>query len=295
MQLTHEKSSGVVEIQRAGSRRVNPHLVLDAGAGYAVARAHAAVGVELELGHQEHTEPLDTRRRIRRARKHHVYDVFREIVLTGRDEAFGAIQNVAAIVPGRSPGADQTQIGAALGLRQTHGAAPTSFHQRRQPDLLQRLAAVAADELVCPVTQTGIHGEGQIGGAEHLGDQGIHGRRQSLTAIVDVGRNAGPTGGGELPVSFLEAVGRAHHTVLQPAPLLVAAAVQRLQDRLAEPAGFVEHRVQHIGREILVARQALQLLVGKQLVQHEFHVLEGCVVNRHMDLTAPVGASPLRG
>ena len=94
--------------------------------------------------------------------------------------------------------------------------------------------------------------------------------------MLAVGRETGPAGGDERLVGLLESLRRTHHAVLQPATLLVTAAVQGLQNRAAEAAGFVEHRVQHIGSEILVARQRLDLLIGKQLVQHETHIGNRC-------------------
>ena len=67
-ELADQEALGAVEIEHAGRLRLDAHLLLDAAAADAVARAHLAVRLRQELRHQEQRDVLGAARRIRQAR-----------------------------------------------------------------------------------------------------------------------------------------------------------------------------------------------------------------------------------
>ncbi len=103
---------------------MDAHLLLDIADRHAVARPNRAIVVHVELWHDEQRHALDALGAARDFRQHKVNDVVRHVVITGRDEDLLARNFVRAIVLRFSFGAHQAQIGAAMRLRQVHGAGP---------------------------------------------------------------------------------------------------------------------------------------------------------------------------
>ena len=66
----------------------------------------------------------------------------------------------------------------------------------------------------------------------------------------------GPAAVAEQAIGLLEALGRAHHAVLEMTALLVAGAVERLQHLLADLRRLFEHGIDDVAGDVLEAGQA---------------------------------------
>ena len=126
----------LLEIDHRGRRRLDPHLVLDRAAGHPVAgpgNGLAVLFLGQEFGHQEQRNAPDALRRIGQTGEHQMENVLGQIVLAGGDEYLGAGDPVGPVatnlVIGLGLGADETQIGAALGLGQAHRPGPAPVDQ----------------------------------------------------------------------------------------------------------------------------------------------------------------------
>jgi hypothetical protein len=100
LDAAHELAvAGVVfaEVQHAGGRAVDAHLVLDGGDGDVVALPRRAVVVDAALRHDEEREALGAGGRAVDAREHEVHDVVGEIVIARGDEDLRAADRVAAV------------------------------------------------------------------------------------------------------------------------------------------------------------------------------------------------------
>ncbi len=292
MRLADEIALGRLEIDDAGGRCLDAHLVLDRAAAHAVARARGAVLLDLVFGHDEEADAVDARRRAGDARQHEMDDVVGEVVLAGGDEDLGAGNLVGAVAGRLRSGADLPEIGAALRLGQAHGAAPGAVDQARQEFPLLLGAAVAADGAIGAARQARIHAEGHVGRGHHLLDEEIERVRQPLPAVIGIGGERGPAALAEQRVGRLEALGRAHRAVLVGAALLVAAAVQREEHFLGDLGAFLEHRLEHVGRRLLVSRQLRQLADIEQFLQHEAIFAQRRLVEGH-EVLRDTGAFPL--
>ena len=119
--FSHQEPSGSIEVDHAGGRGLDAHLVFDGTAGHAIALV-ASLG-QLP-GHQEQGNPLRACGRIRQARQHQMNDVVAQVVLASRDEYLGAGNQVGAVLRGHRAGLEKAQICARMGFRQAHGASP---------------------------------------------------------------------------------------------------------------------------------------------------------------------------
>ena len=128
----NQKAGGVVEVHHASGVAVNAHLVLQRATGNTVALADFATGIGQELGHDKQGDALGAFWCVRQAGQYDMYDVFCHVVLTGRNENLGAAHLVAAVRLRLGLGAQQAQVGTAMGFGQAHGAGPLSRYQLSQ-------------------------------------------------------------------------------------------------------------------------------------------------------------------
>ena len=135
--------------------------------------------------------------------------------------------------------------------------------------------------VVGAVAEARVQLEAEVRGADELLHHELHGVRQPLPAVVGVAGQPGPAALAEGGVGFLEALGRGDHAVLQPAALLVAAAVQRLEDVFANLGRLAEHGVDQVGGMLLVAGEPGQFADVEEFVEHEAHVVERRLVDGH--------------
>jgi hypothetical protein len=124
-----------------GGAAMDAHLLFERDAAQVIAIAERAVGTHEKLRHDEQRNAFDARRRVRRAREHHMHDVLGHVVLAIGDEDLlpGNAIDGAVLDRPRPQGAD---IGAGLGLCQVHGPGPFAADQLRQIGPLLRGAAV---------------------------------------------------------------------------------------------------------------------------------------------------------
>ena len=272
---THQPAHGVLELQGAGGRGADAHLVLDAGAADAVALAGTPAVRPLggeELGHDEEADAARAGGGIGQLREHQMDDVLGQVVLAGADEDLGAGHAAAAVVCGHGPGANQAEVGATLRLGQAHGARPRAVGELGQEDPLQPLVGMRRERIVGAVAKAGIDGEREIGAGEHLLERDVDQFRQALAAPLGGGGDPGPAAGAERRVGRLESPRRSHDAVLVGAALLVAGAVQRRELALGKLGRLLEHAVDQLGRGLLAAWQLGERLRTQQLVQDEPHV-----------------------
>ncbi len=95
VRLADEEALGAVEVDDAGGRRLDPHLVLDRAAGDAIRDELAPLFAHLR--DDEEADPLDAGRGIGEARQHQVDDVLGQVVLAAGDEDLAAGEAVGAL------------------------------------------------------------------------------------------------------------------------------------------------------------------------------------------------------
>ena len=122
-------------------------------------RAEAAVVPGQELGHQEQADTLHPRGGVGQARKDKVNHVVGQVVVSCRDEDLGPGHAIAAVVLRHRAGAEQAQVGAAMGLGQAHGPRPFTADHPGQVGPLQILRSVSLDRGGGAVSQAGVQAE----------------------------------------------------------------------------------------------------------------------------------------
>ena len=208
-------------------------------------------------------------------------------MLTGADENFVTGQRISAVRLRLGAGAQKTQVGAAVGLGQAHGAGPFAAGELGQVQRFLRIIAVRMQGLVSAVRQARVHGPGLVGRIEHFIQAQIQRKRQSLAAVDRVCRQRGPTAFDVFGVSLFETFGRAHFMrgFVQRATFGVTADVQRKSHLGGELAGLFQHGVDGVGINIGMLRQML-VVIGdfEHFVQDKLHVAQGRCVLSHENL-----------
>ncbi len=97
VRLADEPALGAVVIHHASGIGVNAHLVLECAAGHFVGCPERTIRLDQDLRHDEQRNALDASGRAFDAGKHKMNDVFRQIMLAGRDEDFFAKNRVGTI------------------------------------------------------------------------------------------------------------------------------------------------------------------------------------------------------
>ena len=162
------EGAAVVAIGEDRSRAaMDAQLVLERDGADVVARAELAVGADHDLRHDEQRDALHARRRIGRARQHHMDDVLGHIVVAIGDEDLLAGDAVMLAVLHRA-GAQRADVGAGLRLGQVHRAGPAAMDQRRQVLRLLRRRAEAVQQLDGGLGQQRAEAEGHVGAVPHL-------------------------------------------------------------------------------------------------------------------------------
>ena len=276
MLLADQEAGRLFIGHHAGGVAVDAHLLFQARAEDLVALPRGSVGLGQELRHDEEADALHASRTALDPRQHEVDDVLDHVVLTGADPDLLAADPVGAVSLRHSLGAKQAKVGAALRLRQVHGAAPFRRAHLRQVERLLLGRAAVMDGGVGAGGEAGIHAERHVGGGQHLLERGRHHGGQALTAIFRIAHQVRPAGLDHLLIRRLEA-GRGLDRVIRGpgAAFLVADAVQRGQHLLAEPPALLENLIHRIDVGVLEARQ-----VGVGLEIEDVAQDEGVVTDR---------------
>ncbi len=168
-------------------------------------------------------------------------------MLAGGDEDLGTGQLVAAVAVLDRPRFDQAQIGAAVGLGETHGAGPGAVHQFRQIGAFLLVRAVGVDGVIGAHAQARINAKGEVARADHFLHRIGDGVGRILAAELGIAGEPGPAALGKFGISLLEALGRSHHAVFIMAAFLVTRTIQRKQDRFAKLARLLQDGLHQIG------------------------------------------------
>src|SRR5580658_8699769 len=277
---------GVVEIQHTGRIAFDPHLLLDAAGGDAVAMGHApSLGIDQEFRHQEEIY----RRQIvvqlafvvRDLGDHRVHDVVGHVVIAAGNEDLRSGDPIAAVGLEYRLGLHQLEVGAAMRLGQAHGAGPFARHHARDDMLAHPGLAGLPDRLSRRRGQSSVHIEGLIGRRRHLGEGQAHHERQIGAARRLRRAQPVPSRFAELPERFLEALGCPHDTVFQHASFFITALIYRLEHFLEEFSTPFEHGSGHVRCQVGKARQIGALFDPEQIVEHEQEIFHGCLIAWH--------------
>ncbi len=133
----------IVEIEHAGRRALDAHLVLDRAGHDVIALADRAVVVDTKFWDQEQADATRAFRRTFDSCNHHVNDVFRKVVVARGDEDFGAADVESAVIVGHGFRRQQAEIRAAVRLAKAHRAGPGALHhvwQKLRTNFVTRIA-----------------------------------------------------------------------------------------------------------------------------------------------------------
>jgi len=157
-------------------------------------------------------------------------------------------QPVTAIGLRLGLGAQQPQVGAAMGLGQAHGAGPLAARHLGQIGLLLGLCAVGVQALIGAVGQAGVHGPGLVGAVEHFVKTLVHHDGQALAAISRITTQRRPAPGHKGLVGGFEAFGRfdVMGLTVELAALRIPHGVQRRQDVGGEFPALFQHGGQSV-------------------------------------------------
>ncbi len=282
--LAHQGAHGAVDGDLCGGIAMDAHLVLQARAADRVARPQRAIGVDEELGYQEQADALAAFGRIGQAGQHQVHDVVGHVVLTGADEDLIAGDLVAAIGLGLGLGAQQTQVGAAMGLGQAHGASPLAAGELGQVELFLLVRAIHMERLIGAVRQAGVHGPGLVGAVEHFIQALVQHKGQALAAIGAVAGQGRPAAFHILGIGLFETLGRRHTRIgrVARAAFSVARQVERLHHFDRELAGLFQDRIHGAAVDVGIGGQLRKTGGQAQHFLHEeLHVAQRRGVLRH--------------
>ena len=270
----------------AGRARVDAELVLDRHGIHVVAFARRAVGIQLELRHEEQRDALRALRRARQARQHEVHDVLRHVVVAPRDEDLAAGDQVAGRLAARrawSAPKDPSPPAARS------GTSCRSIHRRSASRGTAASARPSRDGRSPgsrPATAPGTSAKATLAPA-HISSQAIE---------MVFGRPCPPNSGfdampGQPPSQNLR-IGRGE---LRPAPAPRGRRPARPCDHrsgwsaqappLAKRAGFLEHGLRPCPRSTpRISRQRDNVLEIDEVLDRELHLLQGGLVVGHVPL-----------
>jgi hypothetical protein len=233
-----------------------------------------------ELRHDEERDALDALGPAGDLRQHEMDDVLGHVVVARGDEDLLTRHAVGAIGLRFGLRAHQAEIGAAMGLGQVHRAGPVAGHHLGKPLGFLFVGAVRDDRRGRAVGQALVHGEGLVGGREHLAHRRVHQVGQALSAEFLRHVDRGPGVFLHLLEGVLEARRRVDDAVFEAAALGVADRVQRCQNLGADLAGLFEDGGGEVAVEIGVTGDPG---IGdlQDIVQNVLHVLGGGGVARH--------------
>ena len=262
---------------------MDAHFLFKLANGHTVALTQRAVLFHDELRNDEQRHAFDAVWPAGDLRQNKVNDVFRHVVITGRDKDFLARDLVAAVFLRNRLRAHQTQIRATMRFGQVHGAGPLAGGHLRQKCLLLLVRTVEIDGRIGTMGQALVHVERHVRRHKRFLRGCVHQVGQALPTIFRVTIQRGPAAFFHDLERFFKAVRRAHHAVFQHATLLVADCVQRHQHFRGHLARFLDHRAGKVAVQLFVAGD---ILLGRvqNVVQDELHVFHRCGIARHVGL-----------
>ncbi len=143
-----DRGSAVLpEGELAGRRRLQPHLVFQAGDEDAVTLSgFSGFRVGQVFRNQEQAEPLGSRARTLGSREHQVQDVLEQIVgVAVGDEPLDAVDVPGAVAGLDGLRASRADIGSGVGFGEHHGGGPVSLDAQLRPVSLLFVPDVVQD------------------------------------------------------------------------------------------------------------------------------------------------------
>ena len=207
---------------------------------------------EQEFGHQKQRNALGAGRRVGQPRQHEMDDVVGEVVLAVGDENLLAGDAIAAVGCALGLGAQGADVGAGLRLGELHRAHPFAGDELRQIGALELVAAVLSQRIDAGHGQHRAEAEGHGGRVPHLDAGGVDGVRQTLAAPLRGSGKPVPAGLRPGAIGLLPARRRGDGAVLERRAVLVADRVERRENVGREPAGLLEHGLDHVLAEVAV-------------------------------------------
>ena len=167
-----------------------------------------------------------------------MHDVSGHVVFAGADENLGAGNGVGAVGLGFGLGAQQTQVGTALGFGEAHRTCPLAGDQFGQvfPFLLG--VAVRLNRVDGAVAEAGIHDPGPVGRSGQFIDHDTEHIGHALAAILHIRAQCRPAIFNVLAVGLLVTCGGGDAFLAPVATFLVAGAIQGRYDVLRKARGL---------------------------------------------------------
>ncbi len=275
VRLADDPAFRAVQVHLAGRIAVDAHFFFDGAAGDRVAFTDRTVRVRQEFRHQEQRDAFRAFRCVRHAGQHQVQDIFRHVVLAGRDENLVAGDGPGTVCLRQRLRAQQAQVGAAVRFGQAHGARPFARHQFRQIHFLLVVGAVFLQALVGAVRQARVHGPGLVRRVQHFIERIVQHDGQALAAVLRIASQGRPAAFDVLFIRFFKAFRRGHvfRDGIVVAAFAVAGVIQGEQHFGSELAALFQYLVDDIGVDVGVRRHLLQFFFHLQeLMQNELHI-----------------------
>ncbi len=267
------------EIEQAVRGAAIAHLVIQAGQHDIVALADAAVGVDQLLRYDEQRNALDARDQlavlIRNLGQHQVHDVFRQLMLAGRDPHLVAAQPVAAVGLGFGARDDVRQRGAGLRFRQAHGAEEAPF-QHRLDEGLDLLGRTALEQGIGVADGQKRVGRGADVGALEVGEAGLlHHARQLHAAQFEILAGGHQAGLAKRLQRHADLGNHLYAFAVEMRFLLVVFLVVRREQVGGDLLAGIHRRVEGFAAVVGEARPAGQALDIQPFVEQEFEIAAG--------------------
>ncbi|MND37789.1 hypothetical protein D3C80_284830 [compost metagenome] len=203
-------------------------------------------------------------------------------MFAGGDEDLLAGNLIAAVALRNRLGAQQAEIGAAMGFCEVHGAGPGAFDHLRQIGFLLLLRAMHENGGNRTLREARIHHQRQVGRRHIFADSCMQRIGQALPAELRRNGKADPAAFTIGVISVLETIGHGDRTVIGAlAALAVAGKVEREKPLLGKLCGLAGDRLDHVGGCILKAGQVVIPLQAENVVQDKKRVFNWGLVNRH--------------
>jgi hypothetical protein len=194
-------------------------------------RAPGAVGVDVELGHDEQRDAARAGRGAGSAGEHQVDDVLGQVVFAEGDEDLGAgdavLAGVRAFGDRHGGAAQRAHVGPGLRFGQVHRARPFAADQLGQIERLLGFAAVVIQRLDRADGEHRQQGEAHVGRAQRLENAGRQREGQALSAMIDRPGDRVPALLDERAVGVGEAGGQRYRAIVPFRALGIAQPVER--------------------------------------------------------------------
>ena len=276
-QIAH-RTAMVAKLQHCGGACLDSHLVLNADAMHIVGCTQCAIGIDLELGHDEQADALHTLWRALYPGQHQMNDVLGHVVLTPGDEDLGTKDVERTIGQRLGTGTHRCQITASLRLGEVHGAGPLAADQLLQVNGLEFVGPGGQKRFNRTIAEQRAQGKTHVGAVGHLATHRTNRLGQSLSTIFLRMLQTLPATINELLERFLESRRCGDDAVLPAGRVFVAFPVQRRKHALVELRTLFQHRLRGVEPGVFKPGNLGDLCDVGQMLDVEQHIFHGCNV-----------------